>query len=167
VNIPPAAIPIRWAKSAINMLIKLIFLQLTLLYVFSSCTNNTGKTKANSKSQNASPVNCYRYEGAKDTITLKLIHVGESITGTLAYDILQKNTSKGTIQGHMDGNLLIATFTPFVDSTTPRQIAFKLVHDYFIEGHGEMYLQNGQMLFKNRSELQFNDANKLNEFVCQ
>lgn len=79
----------------------------------------------------------------------------------------QKNTSKGTIQGYMDDNLLIATFTPFVDSTTPRQIAFKLVQNYFIEGHGEMYMENGQMLFKNRSELHFNDANKLNEFVCQ
>jgi len=138
-----------------------------LLYVCSSCTNNTDNTKANSKSQNASPINCYKYESAKDTITLKLIHVGESITGTLAYNMPQKNTSRGTIQGYMDGNVLIATFTPFIDSTTPRQIAFKLVHDYFVEGHGEMYMQDGQILFKNRSELQFNDANKLNEFVCQ
>ena len=133
-----------------------------------SCTNNADESKSNGEeSQKISPVNCYRYENSKDTITLKLIHVGKSITGTLAYEMPQKNTSKGTIQGHMDGDLLVATFTPFIDSTTPRQIAFKLVGNHFIEGTGETYAENGRILFKNRNELNFNDVNKLNEFVCQ
>jgi hypothetical protein len=150
------------------MLNKFIFFQLMLLSMFSSCTNNTSATKANSKgSPKALPINCYRYVERKDTIALKLIHVGESITGTLAYYMPQKNTSKGTLQGHMDGDVLFGIFTPFVDSTTPRQIAFKLVKNYFIEGYGETYMENGQMVFKNRNALQFNDRNKLYEFKCQ
>jgi hypothetical protein len=150
------------------MLNKFVFFQLMVLFLFLSCTNNTSITKENSKGpQKAVPINCYRYIGAKDTIALKLIHVGESITGTLAYNMPQKNTGKGTLQGHMDGDLLFAIFTPFVDSTTPRQIAFKLVQNYFIEGHGEMYMKNGQMIFKDRNDLQFNDRNKLYEYKCQ
>src|SRR5687768_16148782 len=98
------------------MSINVIILQAILLCLLGSCANNAGETKANTeKSQKSSPVNCYRYINSGDTITLKLIHVGESITGTLAYEMPQKNTSKGTIQGHMQGDLLVATFTPFID----------------------------------------------------
>ena len=78
-----------------------------------------------------------------------------------------KNTSKGTIQGKMNGDILFATFKPFIDSTTPRQIAFKLVDKYFIEGSGETYIDNGKILFKNRNEIIFNDSNRLIEFVCK
>jgi len=151
----------RCTKSTIKHAKQVYLFSLMLLLVISSCTNDTGKTKAN-----ASPINCYRYADAKDGVTLKLIHVGESITGTLAYEISPKNM-RGTIQGHMDGDVLIATFTPFVDSIAPRQIAFKLVHNYFIEGHGEMEMQNGQMIFSNRSDLRFDEAKKLYEFDCK
>ena len=102
-----------------------------------------------------------------DTITLKLIHVGSSITGTLVYQMPGKNTSKGTILGEMDGDILVASFTPIVDSTTPKQVAFKLVGNYFIEGTGETYTDNGRVIFKNRNELNYNDAFKLSEYACQ
>ena len=150
------------------MLIRSLIILTILLFLFVTCTNNTGEKKSNSSNtQKPSLVNCYKYSNSGDTIILKLIHVGKSITGTLAYEMPQKNTSKGTILGYMDGDLLVATFTPFVDSTTPRQIAFKLVSNYFIEGTGETYIDNGRVLFKNRNQLNFNDANKLNEFDCQ
>jgi len=147
---------------------KSIFVSVILWCLLISCTNNTCNTTRNSAgSKTASPLNCYRYSNSKDTIILKLVHVGESITGTLAYEMPQKNTGKGTIQGHMDEDLLVATFTPFVDSTTPRQIAFKLIGNYFMEGAGETYEENGEILFKNRNELHFIDTIKLIEFDCQ
>jgi hypothetical protein len=148
------------------MLIKSILVSATLLCVATSCVNNEGVGKG-SGSQTSSPINCYKYSNLNDTIILKLIHVGESITGALAYKMPQKNTSKGTIQGHMDGDVLIATFTPFIDSTTPRQIAFKLIGNYFVEGFGETYIENDRILFKNRNELHYNDTIKLKEYVCQ
>ena len=67
----------------------------------------------------------------------------------------------------MENDLLMATFTPFVDSTTPRQIAFRLVGNYFIEGVGETYEENGKISFKDRNELHFIDGIKLVEFDCQ
>jgi hypothetical protein len=150
------------------MVKKLIFVQSILLYLFVSCTNNTGNTKpSKGGSKPSSPLKCYRYSNSRDTITLKLIHIRESITGTLAYKMPQKNTAKGTIQGHMDNDLLVATFSPFVDSTTPRQIIFKLIGNYFIEGAGETREVNGKISFANRSELHFSDTIKLVEFDCQ
>lgn len=145
-----------------------MILQTALLYLLVSCTNNTDNAKPdNAGSKPSSPMNCYRYSNAKDTITLKLIHVGESITGTLAYKMPQVNTAKGTIQGYIENDLLVATFTPFVDSTMPKQIAFKLVGNYFIEGAGETSEENGKRFFKNRNELHFIDAIKLVEFDCK
>ena len=147
---------------------KIILLQAALLYLSVSCTNSTSKVKPdNAERKPSSAVNCYQYSNAKDTITLKLIHVGESITGTLAYKMPQINTAKGTIQGYMENDLLVATFTSFVDSTTPRQIVFSLVGNYFIEGFGETHEENGKISFKDRSKLHFIDARKLIEFDCQ
>lgn len=147
---------------------KLTFLQTVLLYLLVSCADNSNNAKrANPESKPSSPVNCYRYSNSKDTIILKLVHIGESITGTLAYKMPQINTAKGTIQGHMENDLLVATFTPFVDSTTPRQIAFKLVGNNFIEGVGETYEENGSISFRDITKLHFNDGIKLVEFACQ
>ena len=150
------------------MTAKLLFLLLIQLCLFNSCTSTTNNAKQNdSVSKKSSPLNCYRYANSKDTITLKLVHVGNSITGTLAYKMPQKNTSKGTILGGMDGDLLVVDYTPFVDSMTPRQVVLKLIGSYFVEGKGETYTDNGRVLFKNRNDLHFNDTIKLTEFVCQ
>lgn len=150
------------------LLIKTFLVTTALLCLFTSCVNNnSGTTTNNEKSQNSSPLTCYRYINSADTITLKLIHIGKSITGTLSYKMLQKNISKGTIQGAMNGDLLVARFTPNGDSTIRREIVFKLIDNYFIEGYGEAYIENGQAFFRDRSNLSFNDTVKLKEFVCQ
>jgi hypothetical protein len=147
---------------------KIRILQIALLQVLISCTNNTGKVNpAGPQPRPSSPLNCYRYSNGGDTIVLKIVHVGESITGALAYKMPKINTAKGTIQGHMEDDLLVATFTPFVDSTTPRQIVFKLVANYFIEGVGETYIENEKITFKDRSQLHFTDGIKLIEFNCE
>jgi hypothetical protein len=147
---------------------KLLLLHSALFYLIASCTNNAGNVKPGiAQPKPSSAVNCYRYSNTKDTINLKLIHVGKSITGTLAYQIPDINTAKGTIQGEMKNDLLVATFSPFVDSTTPRQIAFRLVGNYFIEGVGETFEENGKITFKDPGKLNFNDGIKLIEFNCQ
>lgn len=150
------------------MLKKILFFQIIVLYLLVSCTNNTDNTKSNNGgSKPSSPLDCYRYSNSRDTITLKLVHVGESITGTLAYKMPQRNTAKGTIQGYMQRDLLVATFTPFMDSMTPRQIVFKLVGNYFIEGVGETQEENGKISFTNQNELHFIEEIKLTKFDCQ
>lgn len=107
------------------------------------------------------------YANSGDTIILKLLHVGESITGTLVYKMPQRNTSKGTIQGEMTGDLLIVSFTPFVDSSVTQQKAFKLTGKYFVEGHSETYNEDGRVRFKNIDDLKFIDAIRLDEINCE
>jgi hypothetical protein len=141
---------------------------LMLVVVSASCGNNSGEDNAvPDKGEKSSPINCYRYADSGDTIILKLIHVGESITGTLVYKMPQKNTGKGTIQGRMTGDLLIVRYTPLVDSTVIQQKVFRLKEKYFVEGHGETNNENGQIKFKNIDDLKFVETIKLGEIACQ
>lgn len=136
---------------------------LILAGVFASCnspkdeTARTGSLLAESKE--SSPVNCYRYATATDTIILKVIHVGNSITGTLVYSLKEKDKNKGTIQGNMRGNILVADYTFMSEGIlSTRQVAFKMEGNSFVEGYGD---------FKNVDSLDFNTSMKLAEMVCQ
>lgn len=140
--------------------------------ILTSCNTqetNTEKTSPKQEdSKQSSSLNCYRYASEKDTITLKVIHIGNDITGTLVYNLKEKDKNKGTIQGSMKGNILIADYTfqsEGVQST--RQIAFKLTDHFFIEGYGESYTKNEKVYFANIDSLTFNGSMKLAEIACQ
>lgn len=138
-----------------------------------SCGNdkNGNTTKAEQKAPDtnqSSVVNCYQYINAKDTVTLKLIHVGEAITGTLVYNIYEKDKNKGTIQGRMEGDVLIADYTFMSEGVTSvRQVAFKMKGNSFMEGFGEIETAGNKDVFKNTNSLQFNHAIKLVEIGCE
>jgi hypothetical protein len=138
-----------------------------------SCNNqeiNTEKSSTQTgETKKQSPlINCYQYASNTDTITLKLIHVGEAITGTLVYSLKEKDKNKGTIQGNMRGNLLVADYTFLSEGVqSTRQIAFKLEDNGFTEGYGDVNTQNDKVIFKNLDSLKFNDSMKLIEIACQ
>src|SRR5690242_109722 len=103
---------------------------LIICFLIASCTNNKKNNIENSiskteESKKDSLLNCYRYATINDTIILKLIHVGESITGTLAYKLHEKDKNTGTITGSMQGDILVADYTFMSEGVTSiRQVAF-------------------------------------------
>ncbi len=140
--------------------------------ILTSCNTqekNTEKTNSNKEEgKQSSSMNCYRYESEADTIILKVVQIGNNITGTLVYNLKEKDKNKGTIQGSMKGNILIADYTfqsEGIQST--RQIAFKLTNHFFMEGYGESYIKNEKVYFKNIDSLTFNGSMKLAEIACQ
>jgi hypothetical protein len=146
-----------------------IILNFFLLIILNvSCADNPSEGGSSFNKEKASSIiNCYRYINNSDTIILKIVHIGESITGTLAYKMPGKNTGKGTIQGEMNNNLLVVRYSPLFDSSVIQQKVFKLTGKYFQEGYGETYNESGQVLFKDISSLKFNDTIKLDEIVCE
>ncbi|MCW3115193.1 MAG: hypothetical protein JWR18_3589 [Segetibacter sp.] len=144
-----------------------------LLIFFSivSCNNNSDTTKVKKETAEAKPqsvLNCYQYANTKDTITLKLVHIGEAITGTLVYNIYEKDKNKGTIQGKMEGDVLVANYTFMSEGiTSVRQVAFKMNGNDFIEGYGETETTGDKVTFRNISSLKFNDTMKLSKTACQ
>jgi len=131
--------------------------------LFISCNSQNEETEKTSsqqvKSTRPSPISCYRYATATDTIILKVIHVGNLVTGTLVYILKEKDKNKGTIQGKMKGDILVADYTFMSEGIQSiRQIVFKKEGSSFVEGYGD---------FKNIESLNFNTSMKLAEVACQ
>jgi hypothetical protein len=151
---------------------KLMALFIAGMLVLSCNTNEKNNEAATKKEEEAkkqsSAMNCYRYANATDTVSLKLIHVAETITGTLIYNLKEKDKNQGTIQGAMKGNLLVADYTFQSEGMrSVRQVVFKLEGNSFIEGYGDIDMQNDKARFKNIDSLQFNSAIKLTGTDCQ
>ena len=133
-----------------------------------SCGSQPQESKENIPSTNASPLVCYRYIDKADTIILKTIYVNGFVTGTLVYNLYQKDKYSGTIQGQMKGELLIADFSFFSEGVkSVRQVAFKKKGKNFIEGYGETEDKNGKTTFKNIDSLNFTHSIVLREVDCE
>ena len=143
-----------------------------LLGLLASCDTQQKETKKQANPQTDtkenSPASCYQYANQSDTVTLKLIRVGEKVTGTLVYQFKEKDSNKGTIQGSMKSDLLLADYTFMSEGTqSTRQVAFKQSGNTFMEGYGESVDENGTMKFKNIDSLNFSSSIKLQEIACQ
>ena len=112
--------------------------------------------------------NCYKYAGKNDTITLKIINGGDSITGSLIYKLKEKDTNKGTIVGVMKGDILIADYTFMSEGIlSVRQVVLKQEGNGFIEGYGKIVTGNKRSFYKNIDSLYFNNVIKLIENPCE
>ncbi|MES2850043.1 MAG: hypothetical protein V4685_13370 [Bacteroidota bacterium] len=141
-----------------------------ILIVSCNSEEKSGQSKKSKEStpQASSLINCYQYATQSDTVTLKLIHVGKSITGTLVYSLKEKDKNMGTVQGFMRGNIFVADYTFLSEGVQSiRQIAFKLEGNSFIEGTGDSFEQNGKIIFKNLDSLTFSASIKLPEIACR
>lgn len=142
-----------------------ILILLTLLY---SCRNASQESTSGKSKTKSDVLNCYKYLDNKDTIILKTIKVNGFITGTLVYKLYEKGANKGTIQGKMQGNILIADYSLISESAqSVRQIAFKKVGNDYIEGHGEMENHDGKSIFKNTDSLKYDQSIILKTFNCE
>ena len=142
------------------------------LGLFISCNSQKENTEKQdpqlSDAKASSPINCYRYANEADTVILKVVHVGNSITGTLVYSLKEKDSNKGTIQGVMRDNILVADYTFMSEGKQSiRQVAFKLEGNTFIEGYGDSFNQSEKIKFKNLDSLTFSSSIKLAEIACQ
>jgi hypothetical protein len=117
--------------------------------------------------RDASPT-CYQYASPTDTITLKLVPVGEAITGTLVYQLSGKDKNIGTVQGKMNGDILVAKYIFNSEGmSSTREVAFKRTNGNFIEGYGEVNVENNDVRFKDINNLQFNEGFRLVPINCQ
>jgi len=145
---------------------------LILAALLASCNNQVKESETSSSTitikDEPSTTNCYLYAGAADTVSLNLTHLGDSVTGSLIYKFKEKDKNTGTINGRMNGNILIAEYTFLSEGIQScRQVAFKLEGDKFIEGYGESYSRNDRFFFKYPDSLNFDSSFKLSEIICQ
>ncbi len=116
--------------------LKYFIIGILSLSILVSC-NNTGKndrSEANEESQVSN--NCYLFVSGQDSIKMNISLDGKRVTGSLDYLFYEKDRSKGTIKGEMQGDRLNAVYTFNSEGTeSTRQVIFKKVGNDFAEGY--------------------------------
>ncbi|MEZ0610178.1 hypothetical protein ACAW74_16800 [Fibrella sp. WM1] len=130
----------------------------------------TTDTSATAASQPLAPETdqCYAYTSARDTIRLKLLPAGDSLTGELVYKLAEKDQNIGTLRGRMRGDTLLARYTFQSEGVeSVREVAFLKQADALVEGYGPVTEQNGNMVFTDRSKLVFTSSLRLTPVNCR
>lgn len=110
---------------------------------------------------------CYLGTIAKDSVFLKTEKFPNVVIGTLEYKNFEKDSSKGELEGKMNGDTLIAHYKFSSEGTTSvSQVAFLIKGDIVVEGFGEMEEKDGAMVFKNLSDIKFDTTLILNKINC-
>lgn len=136
--------------------------------VFFSCINQVPDESASEELNTGEDESCYRYIQNNDTIILTTRHSKGRISGTLLYNLYQKDKNTGTLQGKMNGNILLAEYTFHSEGTESiRPIAFKKEGDTFIEGYGETAIKNGRETFIHPDSLAFTRSIILKRYDCK
>lgn len=120
-----------------------ILLYLLLASLIISCNTATDKqmdkAPGDVKKTESSAPQCFRFASATDTVRLKIIPAGDSISGTLVYQLKEKDRNTGTITGRMENDLLIADYTFMSEGTeSTRPVVFKKEGSAFVEGYGDL-----------------------------
>jgi hypothetical protein len=145
---------------------------LSVLVLFAACDSNTtkeGKTATDSTvSEKKSVTECYDYFSNKDSISLHITITGRSVAGELLYKIFEKDQNKGSLQGEMHQDTLLAEYTFISEGIeSVREIAFLKKENAFAEGYGEAEEKDGKLVFKNAGALNFSNTVILKKSDCR
>ena len=128
-------------------------------------TPDTLKTvKENSPATNTS---CYEATG-NNAVNLKLMINGTSVTGNLYYNLKEKDSNKGDLNGTLKGDTLLADYKFISEGVqSVRQVIYLIKDSTAIEGYGDMEEKNGKMIFKNTGTVTFGKGVKLQKVNCE
>lgn len=110
---------------------------------------------------------CFKSIKGSDTVYLKLEKFPNVVTGSLVYDFHEKDGYTGSIDGVLKGDTLVADYTFMSEGQrSVRQVAFLLTDSMVTEGYAAMADENGKMVFKNTTLLDFTKGLQLKAIPC-
>jgi hypothetical protein len=141
-----------------------------------SCTNSSTPVKEPEKaSTETSPVpqknsysGCYRQVIKRDTILLRLQQSGTALTGVMAFDNYEKDSSHGTVNGSVENGLLVLWYRFFSEGMeSVMQFVLRPSESGMIRGTGEIINRGDTALFKDLGSLQFDTNAGLMKAPCE
>ena len=133
-----------------------------------SCTNTSQKKAPGNTGIATKPAYCYSYVNNKDSVTMNIDINDNTATGELEYRLYEKDSNTGTIQGIIKGDTLFAEYSFISEGiSSVREVAFLKKGNNWVEGFGDVEENNGKMIFKDISALQFNSNIVLAEVPCK
>ncbi|WP_343523136.1 hypothetical protein [Pedobacter sp.] len=111
---------------------------------------------------------CYQYIKNRDTATLSLKTKDNKVTGTLGYNLYEKDKNAGTITGIIKGDTIIANYIfQSEGKTSIREVAFLKKGDQIAEGFGDVEEVKGETKFKDLSKLKFDGSMNFDKIDCK
>ncbi|UKT62532.1 hypothetical protein [Pedobacter mucosus] len=151
---------------------KISFPVLVIALAFlTSCQSNSSKNETADLAKTDTVTNikeCFLYINKMDTATLSLNAADKHITGTLSYNLFEKDKNNGVISGIVKGDTIIADYAfQSEGQNTIRQVVWLRKGDQLIEGFGDIAEVNGKTIFKKISDLKFEQSMVFEKTECK
>lgn len=137
------------------------------------CNNNdtvapaSGEDNISKDSAMAAIAGCYESVNNQDTISMSLKVKDDNVTGTLSFNLMEKDKNIGSIEGKIIGDTVFAHYKFMSEGTESfREVVFVKKGNALVQGFGPVDESNGKVVFKKRSALVFEDANTLTKTPC-
>lgn len=151
---------------------KQFFCLIQSVILIASCTNEQAREQnnavvgssvhANAEDTiitNAQPMmlgGCYEMAIKKDTARLMLTIKDSTVTGSLVFNWHEKDGNTGMIKGVVRDSFIVADYTFQSEGiTSVREEVFKIRDGSLVHGFGDLQEQNGKVVYKDRSRLQY------------
>lgn len=139
---------------------------------FASCQSESTKsdsadTSMNTK-ENGNSSQCYQSIENRDTASVTLNIQDDKVTGSLSYNLFEKDKNNGVIAGIVKGDTIIADYTFQSEGTTSiRQVAWLKQDNQLIEGFGDVEEVEGRTQFKSIEKLNFGKSMVFTKTDCK
>lgn len=144
--------------------------------LFASCQGGTAKknqakidsTIVTNSAATPEAVQCFQYIKNRDTANLSVKTENNKVTGSLGYNLYEKDKNSGTFTGIVKGDTLIADYTFQAEGRSSlRQVVLLKQGDNLIEGFGDVEEVNGHVKFKDISKLKFENSIVFGKIACK
>jgi hypothetical protein len=142
--------------------------------LISACQSNTKKENTIDSASNAvvteltNTEECYQMTKNKDTAMLTLKLSGTKVSGTLSYNLYEKDKNTGTISGTLVGDTILADYTFSSEGMqSVREVAFLKKDDQLQEGFGAVKENSIKVSFQNPKALTFGKSMVFEKTICK
>ncbi len=148
------------------------------LFLFAGACNNNGKSSAeiNADTANstaattiAGPVSsgCYSQIIERDTSLLQIEQKGNTVTGSLSYNIYQKDRNDGTLQADITGDIIKGWYLFKSEGVVSvREVAWKINADQLWPAIGEVTQKNDTTMFAQPGNLRYDSSRPFKKVEC-
>lgn len=152
------------------------FLMAVLLVGLTACSGGdgrkTGPPDSSPASEDITPKpgekDCYNFMVDNDTVVITIKWLDTSrFTGSMLYQLKEKDRNIGSLEGIRKGDLLLADYEFSSEGMqSKRQVAFKRIQDYLVEGYGEVWSDSSGFKFREPGLLNFDLNRKIYAVRC-
>lgn len=110
---------------------------------------------------------CYAYTHNKDSVLLH-VEIGDSVvSGSLSYNLYEKDKNNGTIKGIIKGDTILADYVFMSEGMqSVREVAFLVTDSTAKEGYSEMTDRNNKTIFIKPEKITFDSSFILSKKDC-